>query len=202
MYIGFGSMVFDGKKTARLIVTRTSCCFRVAVAAAELYDRGARVRLSRSGRRASSWRRRRAPACACSCRRARRAAPLIWLGRVGEPSIAPSVPALDHSTRACPRSLHPHTLQLRVRSQTPAGRVQPHNPLTPVTGPCALRISRQSRGWRWQYDVPANVFHFDGRISHSWLMPQMAAVVHHGGAGTVGMALSRCPRLHDFSPCI
>lgn len=36
--------------------------------------------------------------------------------------------------------------------------------------------------------VPANVFVLDG-APHSWLFPRMAAVVHHGGAGTTAAGL-------------
>src|SRR5260221_2776022 len=34
-------------------------------------------------------------------------------------------------------------------------------------------------------DLPPHVFTADS-IPHGWLFPQMAAVVHHGGAGTPG----------------
>ena len=37
-------------------------------------------------------------------------------------------------------------------------------------------------------DLPANV-HMVGSIPHSWLFPRMAAVVHHGGAGTTAAGL-------------
>jgi len=37
-------------------------------------------------------------------------------------------------------------------------------------------------------DLPRHVFAADS-IPHSWLFPQMAAVVHHGGAGTIGAGL-------------
>lgn len=37
--------------------------------------------------------------------------------------------------------------------------------------------------------LPETVFMI-GSIPHSWLFPQMAAVVHHGGAGTTGAGLS------------
>jgi sterol 3beta-glucosyltransferase len=37
-------------------------------------------------------------------------------------------------------------------------------------------------------DLPPHVFTADS-IPHGWLFPQMAAVVHHGGAGTTGAAL-------------
>ena len=36
--------------------------------------------------------------------------------------------------------------------------------------------------------LPANVF-MVGSVPHSWLFPQMAAVVHHGGAGTTAAGL-------------
>jgi sterol 3beta-glucosyltransferase len=36
--------------------------------------------------------------------------------------------------------------------------------------------------------VPANVFCVDN-VPHTWLFPRMAAVVHHGGAGTTGAGL-------------
>ena len=38
-------------------------------------------------------------------------------------------------------------------------------------------------------ELPPNVFHI-GRCPHDWLLPKMAAVVHHGGAGTVGAGLN------------
>ena len=45
-------------------------------------------------------------------------------------------------------------------------------------------------GWgalsRW--DLPADIF-LTGSVPHDWLFPQMAAVVHHGGAGTTGAGL-------------
>jgi sterol 3beta-glucosyltransferase len=37
-------------------------------------------------------------------------------------------------------------------------------------------------------DLPPDA-HLAGDIPHSWLFPKMAAVVHHGGAGTTGAAL-------------
>jgi UDP:flavonoid glycosyltransferase YjiC (YdhE family) len=37
--------------------------------------------------------------------------------------------------------------------------------------------------------LPSNVFLLKS-IPHRWLFPQMAAIVHHGGAGTTGTALS------------
>src|SRR5260221_12121585 len=37
-------------------------------------------------------------------------------------------------------------------------------------------------------DLPPHVFAADS-IPHGWLFPQMAAVVHHGGAGTPGARL-------------
>jgi sterol 3beta-glucosyltransferase len=36
--------------------------------------------------------------------------------------------------------------------------------------------------------APANVFYIND-VPHAWLFPQMAAVVHHGGAGTTGAGL-------------
>jgi len=37
-------------------------------------------------------------------------------------------------------------------------------------------------------DLPSNIYLLDG-APHDWLFPRMAAVVHHGGAGTTGAAL-------------
>jgi sterol 3beta-glucosyltransferase len=37
-------------------------------------------------------------------------------------------------------------------------------------------------------DLPSQVFRIES-IPHDWLFPQMAAVVHHGGAGTTAAAL-------------
>jgi len=37
--------------------------------------------------------------------------------------------------------------------------------------------------------LPSNVFLLKS-VPHKWLLPQMAAIVHHGGAGTTGTALS------------
>jgi sterol 3beta-glucosyltransferase len=51
-------------------------------------------------------------------------------------------------------------------------------------------------------DLPATVFSAPG-IPHGWLFPRMAAVVHHGGAGTTGAGLRAgipsviCPHLAD-----
>ena len=39
-----------------------------------------------------------------------------------------------------------------------------------------------------QTDLPDNV-HMISSIPHSWLFPKMAAVVHHGGAGTTAAGL-------------
>lgn len=40
-----------------------------------------------------------------------------------------------------------------------------------------------------QTDLPDNVFLLDS-VPHDWLFPQMAAIVHHGGAGTTAAALT------------
>ena len=37
--------------------------------------------------------------------------------------------------------------------------------------------------------LPANVY-IVGRVPHQWLLPKVAAVIHHGGAGTVGAGLA------------
>jgi sterol 3beta-glucosyltransferase len=37
-------------------------------------------------------------------------------------------------------------------------------------------------------DLPDSVYQIDA-VPHDWLFPQMAAVVHHGGAGTTGAGL-------------
>ncbi len=39
-----------------------------------------------------------------------------------------------------------------------------------------------------QPDLPGEVF-VTGAVPHDWLFPRMAAVVHHGGAGTTGAGL-------------
>jgi len=58
----------------------------------------------------------------------------------------------------------------------------------------ALRYSGQRaiflRGWGdlQQADLPPNVFMIDN-APHEWLFPRMAAVVHHGGAGTTAAAI-------------
>jgi UDP:flavonoid glycosyltransferase YjiC (YdhE family) len=58
----------------------------------------------------------------------------------------------------------------------------------------ALRLARQRgillAGWGGlsQADLPASVYMADS-IPHSWLFPQVAAVVHHGGAGTTAAGL-------------
>ena len=58
----------------------------------------------------------------------------------------------------------------------------------------ALRLSGQRgillAGWGGlaQADLPASVYMADS-IPHSWLFPQVAAVVHHGGAGTTAAGL-------------
>lgn len=48
-----------------------------------------------------------------------------------------------------------------------------------------------SAGWGGlrKDDLPASVF-MTGSVPHTWLFPRMAAVVHHGGAGTTGAGLS------------
>jgi sterol 3beta-glucosyltransferase len=58
----------------------------------------------------------------------------------------------------------------------------------------ALKQSNQRgivySGWAGLHslDLPPNVYLLDG-APHDWLFPRMAAVVHHGGAGTTGAAL-------------
>ena len=59
----------------------------------------------------------------------------------------------------------------------------------------ALELSSQRgvllSGWAGLgsgHDLPVHVFRAEA-IPHSWLFPRMAAVVHHGGAGTTGAAL-------------
>lgn len=58
----------------------------------------------------------------------------------------------------------------------------------------ALHQSKQRgillEGWGGltKEDLPENVLVLDG-IPHLWLFPRMAAVVHHGGAGTTGVGL-------------
>lgn len=58
----------------------------------------------------------------------------------------------------------------------------------------ALELSGQrgvlSRGWGGitPQAAPPNVFFVDD-VPHTWLFPRMAAVVHHGGAGTTGAGL-------------
>ena len=37
-------------------------------------------------------------------------------------------------------------------------------------------------------ELPSNVY-LSGPAPHTWLLPQMAATVHHGGAGTTAAAL-------------
>lgn len=46
------------------------------------------------------------------------------------------------------------------------------------------------RGWSKAQvtDIPSHLFMLD-KTSHTWLFPQMAAVVHHGGAGTTAAGL-------------
>ena len=58
----------------------------------------------------------------------------------------------------------------------------------------ALKISNQRgillTGWGClgDTDLPENVFEIKS-APHSWLFPRMAAVVHHGGAGTTAASL-------------
>jgi sterol 3beta-glucosyltransferase len=58
----------------------------------------------------------------------------------------------------------------------------------------ALRITQQRgvilTGWKGLSgrDLPDHVLRLDF-VPHEWLFPQMAAVVHHGGAGTTAAAL-------------
>lgn len=54
-----------------------------------------------------------------------------------------------------------------------------------------------ARGWGGLVDaaLPTNVFALD-EAPHAWLFPRMAAVVHHGGAGTTAAGLrAGCPTL-------
>lgn len=58
----------------------------------------------------------------------------------------------------------------------------------------AIRLSGQravlSSGWSGlgEADLPETIFKVDD-IPHDWLFPQMAAVIHHGGAGTTAAGL-------------
>src|SRR3989338_8486812 len=58
----------------------------------------------------------------------------------------------------------------------------------------ALELTGQrgvlSTGWGGltRLSAPPNVFFVDN-VPHAWLFPRMAAVVHHGGAGTTGAGL-------------
>jgi sterol 3beta-glucosyltransferase len=38
-------------------------------------------------------------------------------------------------------------------------------------------------------DLPPQIFRLTGFVPHPWLFPQMAALVHHGGAGTIAQGL-------------
>ncbi|CAG0932100.1 vancomycin aglycone glucosyltransferase [Thermoflexales bacterium] len=68
----------------------------------------------------------------------------------------------------------------------------------PQTATCLVLEALQLTGQRgvllsgWgglsQRDIPASIYMADS-IPHSWLFPQMAAVVHHGGAGTTAAGL-------------
>ncbi|CAG0928369.1 vancomycin aglycone glucosyltransferase [Thermoflexales bacterium] len=74
----------------------------------------------------------------------------------------------------------------------------------------ALRLARQravlATGWGGlkSEDVPSSIFVLDS-VPHAWLFPQVAAVVHHGGAGTTGAGLRAgkptviCPIVGDQS---
>lgn len=66
-----------------------------------------------------------------------------------------------------------------------------------ATGKLAIEALERSgqrgvllRGWGGLHadDVPDNVFLIDS-VPHDWLFPRMAAVVHHGGAGTTSAGL-------------
>jgi sterol 3beta-glucosyltransferase len=66
-----------------------------------------------------------------------------------------------------------------------------------ATGQLAIEALERSgqrgvllRGWGGLHaeDVPANIFLID-HVPHDWLFPRMAAVVHHGGAGTTSAGL-------------
>jgi sterol 3beta-glucosyltransferase len=58
----------------------------------------------------------------------------------------------------------------------------------------ALKLARQraalATGWGelTAEDAPEGIFVLDA-VPHDWLFPRVAAVVHHGGAGTTGAAL-------------
>ena len=76
------------------------------------------------------------------------------------------------------------------------GSMTSHNPqATLQLALQALALSGQRgvllSGWAGlgkDHDLPGHVFAADS-IPHSWLFPQMSAVVHHGGAGTTGAGL-------------
>jgi sterol 3beta-glucosyltransferase len=46
-------------------------------------------------------------------------------------------------------------------------------------------------GWAemGELQLPPQVFQIKGVVPHTWLFPQMAALIHHGGAGTTGQGL-------------
>lgn len=59
----------------------------------------------------------------------------------------------------------------------------------------AIRITEKrvvlSSGWGGFAEgvLPENIFTLDTYVPHEWLFPRMAAIVHHGGAGTTAAAL-------------
>lgn len=60
----------------------------------------------------------------------------------------------------------------------------------------ALQLSQQrgiiATGWNGMYkmeQLPENIFMLES-VPHTWLFPHMAAIVHHGGAGTTAAGLN------------
>lgn len=54
---------------------------------------------------------------------------------------------------------------------------------------CGLRAVVHSSGTGGLLESPCDNIHVVDSVPHSWLFPQMSAVVHHGGAGTTGAGL-------------
>ena len=65
----------------------------------------------------------------------------------------------------------------------------------------AASLLRAGGAWH-RPRLPDTLFALD-EVPHSWLFPRLAAVVHHGGAGTTAAALAAgkpsivCPYFHD-----
>ena len=71
-----------------------------------------------------------------------------------------------------------------ARTRKPPGKSR----CKPLNNPVSAALFHPAGGGLRSSDLPESVFAVES-LPHSWLFPQMAAVVHHGGAGTTAAGL-------------